>query len=38
MRRCRRAFNPYGDGRAGNRIVRVLLGEPADEFIPLGIG
>ncbi len=30
-----RAVNPYGDGRAGARIVRALLGEPTDEFTPL---
>ncbi len=36
--KMRKGVNPYGDGRASNRIVRVLLGESTDEFIPLGIG
>ena len=26
------AVNPYGDGRSSPRIVRALLGEPAEEF------
>ena len=29
-----RAVNPYGDGRASQRIVRALLGEPTTEFTP----
>ena len=29
-----RAVNPYGDGRAADRIAAVLLGEPADPFSP----
>ena len=30
--RMARAINPYGDGRASNRIVASLLGEPVDPF------
>ena len=33
--RMSKAVNPYGDGRASNRIVRTLLGESTDEFIPV---
>ena len=32
--RMRGAINPYGDGKASSRIVRTLLGESTDEFIP----
>ena len=32
--KMRTGINPYGDGRAGNRIVRALLGESTDEFTP----
>ncbi|MFQ5858455.1 MAG: UDP-N-acetylglucosamine 2-epimerase [Anaerolineae bacterium] len=28
------AVNPYGDGRAADRIVAALLGEPATPFVP----
>jgi UDP-N-acetylglucosamine 2-epimerase (non-hydrolysing) len=28
------AINPYGDGRASERIVAALLGDPVDEFSP----
>lgn len=28
------AVNPYGDGRAGQRIVAALLGEPVEPFVP----
>jgi UDP-N-acetylglucosamine 2-epimerase (non-hydrolysing) len=26
--------SPYGDGRSSQRIVKRLLGEPCDEFVP----
>jgi UDP-N-acetylglucosamine 2-epimerase (non-hydrolysing) len=29
-----RKLNPYGDGRAAERIVSALLGEPVDEWMP----
>jgi UDP-N-acetylglucosamine 2-epimerase len=29
-----RAVNPYGDGRAAERIVDALLGLPVDEWRP----
>jgi UDP-N-acetylglucosamine 2-epimerase (non-hydrolysing) len=29
-----RAVNPYGDGRAGQRVVAALLGEPVEPFVP----
>lgn len=32
--RMSRVINPYGDGRASIRIVRALLGEATDEFVP----
>ena len=31
-----RAVNPYGDGRAGERIAAILLGEPWEAFEPTG--
>jgi UDP-N-acetylglucosamine 2-epimerase (non-hydrolysing) len=31
--RMARAVNPYGDGHASERIVRVLQGQPAEEFM-----
>lgn len=32
--RVARAVNPYGDGRASQRIVAALLGEPVEPFAP----
>ena len=32
--RMARAVNPYGDGRASQRIVAGLLGEPVEPFAP----
>ena len=32
--RMARAVNPYGDGRASQRIVAALLGEPVEPFAP----
>jgi UDP-N-acetylglucosamine 2-epimerase (non-hydrolysing) len=32
--RIARAANPYGDGRASQRIVAALLGEPVEPFMP----
>ena len=32
--RMARSVNPYGDGRASQRIVSALLGEPTEEFVP----
>ncbi len=32
--RLARAVNPYGDGRASQRIVAALLGEPVEPFAP----
>jgi UDP-N-acetylglucosamine 2-epimerase (non-hydrolysing) len=31
--RMARAVNPYGDGRASQRIVAALLGEPMEPFV-----
>ncbi|MFP6662698.1 MAG: UDP-N-acetylglucosamine 2-epimerase (non-hydrolyzing) [Deltaproteobacteria bacterium] len=33
-RRMAAAINPYGDGHASERIVRILLGEPWEPFAP----
>lgn len=33
-RRMAQAVNPYGDGRASERIVAALLGEPVVPFVP----
>jgi UDP-N-acetylglucosamine 2-epimerase len=33
-----RAVNPYGDGKAADRIVRILEGEPWSPFAPGGTG
>jgi len=33
--RCQEADNPYGDGRASERIVRLLCGRKADQFHPI---
>ena len=30
-----KATNPYGDGRAAERIVRALLGQKVEEFVGL---
>jgi UDP-N-acetylglucosamine 2-epimerase (non-hydrolysing) len=36
--RMARAVNPYGDGKAAERIVRILQGEPWSPFAPGGSG
>ena len=33
--RCQEADNPYGDGRASERIVRLLCGRKVDQFHPI---
>lgn len=33
--RCQESENPYGDGRAGERIVRLLRGGKVDQFHPV---